>query len=71
MTTNPIVTTSLAVCRWAWCKETFGTQDELVEHVLDEHVAKAMPTKKKDLPLERRARNGASFEGPVCCPLFE
>ena len=63
--TNPITTTTLAVCRWGWCKESFSSQDELVEHVLQEHIEKAVPIKKKDLPLEKRAQLGESFEGAL------
>lgn len=57
---------SLAVCRWLWCKESFSTHNQLVEHVLNEHVAKAVPIKLKDLPLELRAQDGTNFQGMSC-----
>ncbi|KAH8120715.1 hypothetical protein DFH11DRAFT_1478580, partial [Phellopilus nigrolimitatus] len=60
-----ISTSSLAVCKWAWCKESFETTDKLVMHVLEEHVWKAKPMKRKDVPLERRAMDGTSFQGKL------
>jgi hypothetical protein len=45
-------------CRWAWCRLIFSTNPELVHHVIHEHVQKAVPVKRKDLPILRRAEEG-------------
>ncbi|KAI5120557.1 hypothetical protein M0805_000285 [Coniferiporia weirii] len=60
-----ISTSSLAVCRWLSCKETFETQDRLVMHVLDEHVAKASPVKRRDVAPKLRTPDGTSSQDSI------
>ena len=55
----------IAPCRWAWCRQIFDTDYKLVKHVLDEHIAAAIPLKRNDIPLEKRAIHGTSFEGKI------
>lgn len=46
-------------CRWHWCIESFSDNAALVGHVLKEHVHKAKPIKRLDIPLFRRAEEGS------------
>jgi hypothetical protein len=45
-------------CRWAWCRLTFSTNKELVQHVIYEHVRRAIPVMRRDIPMLRRAEEG-------------
>jgi hypothetical protein len=58
-TTNPIGEQQpLWPCRWGWCRENYTTKDDLVRHVLIDHVATAKKVKLKDIPLIIRAELG-------------
>lgn len=46
-------------CRWEWCRLTFPTNALLINHVLVEHVRKAQPVRRKDLPMLRRVEEGS------------
>ncbi|KAH7931226.1 hypothetical protein BV22DRAFT_1027457 [Leucogyrophana mollusca] len=41
-------------CRWDWCRKTFGTHDQLVHHVVHDHVRKLKPMRKRDIALMRQ-----------------
>jgi hypothetical protein len=45
-------------CRWSWCRLVFLTDAQLREHVLNEHVQQAVPVRRGDIPLLRRAEEG-------------
>ncbi|PPQ65931.1 hypothetical protein CVT26_010692 [Gymnopilus dilepis] len=45
-------------CKWHWCRETFPDNPQLVQHVILEHVNKAPPVKREDIPHVRRAEDG-------------
>ncbi|RDB22544.1 hypothetical protein Hypma_010019 [Hypsizygus marmoreus] len=45
-------------CRWAWCRLAFFSNTELVQHVIHDHVHNAVPVKRKDIPMLRRAEEG-------------
>lgn len=64
------MSTTLSVCQWEWCRSNFASQDALVEHVMQVHIVAAVPIKRKNLPLERRAEEGASMEGACLRPIF-
>lgn len=54
------VLSSLHLCRWEWCRESFDASEKLIEHVIREHVNKAIPVRRRDIPLIRRAEEGTS-----------
>lgn len=45
-------------CHWDWCRLTFPTNQLLLDHVIYEHVRKAQPVRRCDLPMLRRAEEG-------------
>ena len=45
-------------CRWAWCHSTFSNNAGLVHHVIQEHVLRAIPVKRRDICMIRRAEEG-------------
>jgi hypothetical protein len=45
-------------CRWAWCRLTFSDNDALSRHVVFKHVRRAIPVRRKDLTMLRRAEEG-------------
>lgn len=49
---------SVYSCRWAWCRLNFSDNDVLGRHVVLEHVRRAIPVRRKDLPMLRRAEEG-------------
>lgn len=65
-------------CRWNWCRSTFPTNAQLIDHVLFEHVRNAKPVSRKDVSMLRRVEEGSG--GPftlsslggffVICPMF-
>ncbi|TDL15854.1 hypothetical protein BD410DRAFT_732066, partial [Rickenella mellea] len=62
-TVDTTMAAPLAACRWEWCRSSFQSQDELVEHVLHEHIDNVHPVKRKDLGILRRAEEGVSDGG--------
>ena len=60
---DSIDTKVLAVCKWMSCKDTFDTQDKLVEHVLHEHISNAIPEKCQDLGIERKDQDMIGSSG--------
>lgn len=49
---------SIFGCRWNWCRETFHSNSALNNHVIHEHVRKAVPVARADLAFYRRAEDG-------------
>lgn len=49
---------SIFRCRWNWCRETFHSNFALNNHVVHEHVRKAVPISRTDVSLYRRAEDG-------------
>lgn len=45
-------------CYWDWCRLIFDTNAELNHHVINDHVKTAVPVKRKDLEMLRRAEEG-------------
>lgn len=45
-------------CRWDWCRQFFLTYPELERHVIEEHVLKSIPVRRRDLPLLWRTEEG-------------
>lgn len=45
-------------CYWGWCRLNFPTNAELNHHVINEHVRTAIPVKRSDLAMLRRAEEG-------------
>ncbi|KAH7914405.1 hypothetical protein BJ138DRAFT_400246 [Hygrophoropsis aurantiaca] len=41
-------------CHWEWCRMTFVTHDQLVDHVVHDHVRNSKPTRKRDIALMRK-----------------
>ena len=41
-------------CRWSWCRASFFTNADLVQHVVDEHVRKSVPVRRRDIAVLRR-----------------
>jgi hypothetical protein len=41
-------------CRWSWCRESFFTNADLVHHVVDDHVRKSVPVRRRDIAYLRR-----------------
>ena len=46
-------------CRWDWCRSTFPTNAQLINHVLFEHVRNAKPVSRKDVSMLRRVEEGS------------
>ena len=57
------MTATLLACRWNWCTRTFSDHSALKDHVDLEHISKATPVKRKDVPLLKLVENGASLPG--------
>ena len=51
------------VCQWESCSALFATGDELVDHVLQGHIAIAKSVKRKDLPFGRPVGQAHGGEG--------
>lgn len=45
-------------CRWSWCRLTFLTNAELIHHVINDHVYTAIPIRRMDIPILKRAEEG-------------
>ena len=45
-------------CRWAWCRLSFADDDALRNHVVFEHVRRAIPVRRKDISMLTRAEEG-------------
>jgi len=45
-------------CRWAWCRLTFPDGDALLNHVIHEHVRRAIPVRRRDIPFLTRTEEG-------------
>lgn len=60
----------LNICRWSWCSSTFPSSQDLVHHVLDQHIRNAIPVKRADLPMLQRVEEGVgdslSLSGMMC-----
>jgi len=46
-------------CKWEWCRLSFLDQAALNEHVVLEHVRRAIPVRRRDIPIMRRVEEGA------------
>ncbi|KAJ7684007.1 hypothetical protein B0H17DRAFT_1073243 [Mycena rosella] len=47
-----------SVCRWNWCRNTYPTVSELLQHVQEAHVQTTKPCCLRDIPLHIRAEEG-------------
>src|ERR1700733_6792699 len=56
--TSPSLPPRMHHCHWDWCRLTFPTNQLLIDHVIYEHVRKAQPVRRRDLPMLRRAEEG-------------
>ena len=45
-------------CKWAWCRSTFSKNAGLVHHVVHDHVHRAIPVRRRDISMIRRAEEG-------------
>ncbi|PPQ77732.1 hypothetical protein CVT25_011167 [Psilocybe cyanescens] len=45
-------------CKWAWCRSMYSNNEELTQHVILEHARRAIPVRRRDIPLIRRAEDG-------------
>lgn len=45
-------------CKWHLCGLVFSSQDDLIEHVLSEHVGKVAPIKRRELPPDQIVHEG-------------
>ena len=45
-------------CRWAWCRLNFADNDTLWNHVVFEHVRRAIPVRRKEILMLRRTEEG-------------
>ena len=45
-------------CKWAWCRLTFSDNAGLVRHVLNDHVRCAIPVRRRDISMIKRAEEG-------------
>ena len=45
-------------CRWAWCRLTFPDNVGLNEHVVHDHVRRAIPVRRRDISMIKRAEEG-------------
>jgi hypothetical protein len=45
-------------CRWAWCRQTFPDNVGLNEHVVSDHVRRAIPVRRRDISMIKRAEEG-------------
>ena len=50
-------------CRWAWCIHHCQSQADLNRHVISDHINKAKPIRRGDLPVIEKAEGGESFNG--------
>ncbi|KAF9534706.1 hypothetical protein CPB83DRAFT_210791 [Crepidotus variabilis] len=50
--------TSRHDCRWDFCRLTFLNRDLLYNHILAEHIRRAIPVRRRDIPLHIRAEEG-------------
>ena len=57
---------SLKTCRWDWCREMFIYHEELVQHVLVDHIATAKPVKRKDIQMVKRTEQGTQATNRKC-----
>uniref|UniRef100_A0A8H8CJV3 C2H2-type domain-containing protein n=1 Tax=Psilocybe cubensis TaxID=181762 RepID=A0A8H8CJV3_PSICU len=48
----------IVVCKWGWCRSTFSNGAELAHHVIHQHARCAIPVRRRDLSLIRRAEEG-------------
>ncbi|KAG7449092.1 uncharacterized protein BT62DRAFT_929081 [Guyanagaster necrorhizus] len=48
----------LHICRWKWCSNTFLSKNELVHHVLDDHVQNSVPCSRREYSLSRKVEEG-------------
>ena len=57
---------SLHSCHWDWCRFTTVLHDDLVQHVIKEHVDMAQPVRREDISLLRQVEEGSleSLEYP-------
>lgn len=54
----PSAHTRIYTCNWDWCRLAFPTNPSLVYHVIHDHVRKAQPVRRRDLPFLRRVEDG-------------
>ena len=48
----------LLSCGWAWCRCTFSDNAALVHHVVHDHVFRAIPVRRRDISMIKRAEEG-------------
>lgn len=48
----------LSACRWTWCRRNFISKAELDHHVIHDHIQTAVPVRRKDLAMLKRADEG-------------
>ena len=54
---------TVSTCRWNWCTRSFSDRAGLMLHVEQDHIANAVPVKRKDVLLLQRVEDGVSLEG--------
>jgi hypothetical protein len=45
-------------CNWGWCRLNFDSRNELVNHVVHEHVKNAVPVRRCEVEIYRRVEEG-------------
>ena len=45
-------------CKWAWCRLTFPDNAGLIQHVVHDHVRRAIPVRRRDISMIKRAEEG-------------
>ena len=55
---HPHVDPANHTCHWDWCRLAFPSNALLIHHVIHEHVHKAQPVRRRDLPILRRVKDG-------------
>ena len=45
-------------CKWAWCRLTFPDNTRLIQHVVHDHVRRAIPVRRRDISMIKRAEEG-------------
>ncbi|KAI0067586.1 hypothetical protein BV25DRAFT_836194 [Artomyces pyxidatus] len=62
---------SVHFCNWEWCRETYTNHEDLVSHVLAQHVEEATPVRRSDVRWLRRVEeSSATSEGLPTFPGF-
>ena len=48
----------LHMCKWAWCRETFQGEQDVYDHVIQDHVGRIIPVRLRDIPMLEAAERG-------------